>query len=76
MGGNSEDDKRSDLIERARNGDQKAFVELVTGYEKMIHSIVRNFIRNIRDYFVNSILVVLHCKLKFALLIASDLAGR
>jgi len=50
MSGNSDDDKRSDLIERARNGDQKAFVELVTGYERIIRSVVQSFSRNIRDY--------------------------
>ncbi len=45
-----DNDKRNDLLERAKNGDQEAFWELVVDYEQMMRSIVRSFIRNIRDY--------------------------
>ena len=72
MSGNSQDspcrdNKGSDTLERAKRGDQEAFVSLIFPYEHMIRCVVRRFLRNIHAYeeddLVNEIILRVYKKI-------------
>jgi len=54
--------EKPDVIQRAKNGAQEAFLELVIDHEQVIRSIVRSFIRNLAGYEEDDVVheVVLH----------------